>query len=290
MDRTRASATAVLVAQGRAVADGRLAVGRFADPTARWLLRDDELVDVDVARGEAPPRGWSARMGYEMLRANAEVMAPRTVAIDDAVRAAASPQVVILGAGLDGRAWRMAELGGADVFEVDHPASQRDKLDRVGSLTPAARSLHLVPVDLTVDDLDAALAGAGHRPTAPTTWIWEGVVPYLTPLEVEATVRLVAARSAPGSRLVVNYQTASVTATLGRLAARAMAFVARRHDPLAAEPRRSHWSPAAMAGLLDAHGFAVLTDVGLLDVAADLGVDVTHDRSIAPGRVAVADT
>jgi len=33
-------------------------------------------------------------------------------------------------------------------------------------------------------------------------------VPYLTPLEVEATVRLVAARSAPGSRLVVNYQTA----------------------------------------------------------------------------------
>ena len=126
MDRTRASATAVLVAQGRAVADGRLAVGRFADPTARWLLRDDELVDVDVARGEAPPRGWSARIGYEMLRANAEVMAPRTVAIDDAVRAAASPQVVILGAGLDGRAWRMAELGGADVFEVDHPASQRD--------------------------------------------------------------------------------------------------------------------------------------------------------------------
>src|SRR6186713_1205856 len=80
MDRTRASATAVLVAQGRAVADGRLAVGRFADPTARWLLRDDELVDVDVARGEVPPTGWSARMGYEMLRASAEVMAPRTPA------------------------------------------------------------------------------------------------------------------------------------------------------------------------------------------------------------------
>jgi len=53
---------------------------------------------------------------------------------------------------------------------------------------------------------------------------------------------------------------------------------------------RSHWSPDGIAGLLDAHGFAVLTDAGLLGVAGDLGVDVTRNRSIAPGRVAVAGT
>jgi methyltransferase (TIGR00027 family) len=284
MEDDRASASAVLVTKGRAVADGRLAVGRFHDPTARALLREDELVDVDVARAGVPPPGWSARMGYEMLQANAETMAPRTVAIDDAIRSAASPQVVILGAGLDGRAWRMDELATVDVIEVDHPASQRDKLTRLGPLTALARSVRFVPVDLTVDDLDAALHGGGHRSTAPTTWVWEGVVPYLSPLEVEATVRIVAARSAPGSTLVVNDQTASVTATLGRLFARAT----RRDDPLAQEPRRSHWSPDAIAALLGAHGFTVRADVGLRDVAGDLGLELTHHRSTSSGRIAVA--
>ncbi len=56
------------------------------------------------------PDGARARMQWEMLRATAEVMVPRTIAIDDAVRERANSQVVILGAGLDGRAWRMPEL------------------------------------------------------------------------------------------------------------------------------------------------------------------------------------
>ena len=111
-------------------------------------------------------------------------------------------------------------------------------------------------------------------------------MPYLSGLEVEATVRIVAARSAPASTLVVNYQTASATATLGRLFARAT----RRADPLAHEPRRSHWSPDTIGALLGAHGFAVRADVGLLDVVGELGVVPTHPRSMASGRVVVAGT
>lgn len=53
-------------------------------------------------------------------------MVPRTIAIDEAVRARPAPQVVILGAGLDARAWRMKELAGVDMFEVDHPPSQHE--------------------------------------------------------------------------------------------------------------------------------------------------------------------
>jgi hypothetical protein len=47
------------------------------------------------------------------------------VVFDGAIRTAAYPHVVILGAGLDGRAWRMSELADAIIFEVDHPDSQR---------------------------------------------------------------------------------------------------------------------------------------------------------------------
>src|SRR5690349_13811189 len=118
-----ASRTAVLVCQGRAAADGRFAVGRFADPTAVSLLRPGEREIVQWVRDGAVPRQWQQRVDYETVRASAELMVPRTVVIDDAVRERPTPQTVILGAGLDGRAWRLPELAGVPVFEVDQPAS-----------------------------------------------------------------------------------------------------------------------------------------------------------------------
>ena len=134
------------------------------------------------------------------------MMVPRTIAIDEArARRAASPQVVILGAGLDGRAWRMPELRDVTVFEVDHPDSQREKQARAAALPRIAREVRFVPVDFTHDRLDDALAAAGHDPARPTTWIWEGVVMYLERADIEATLRVIQRRSAPGSHLVVLY-------------------------------------------------------------------------------------
>ncbi|HVW27239.1 MAG TPA: class I SAM-dependent methyltransferase [Polyangiaceae bacterium] len=46
---------------------------------------------------------------------------------------------------------------------------------RVGNRPPKAKSLQFVPVDFTRDALDEALTRAGHDPSRPTTWIWEGV-------------------------------------------------------------------------------------------------------------------
>jgi methyltransferase (TIGR00027 family) len=284
-----ASRTAILVCQGRALAHGRLAVGRFEDATAEQLLRPPERAAVQRARADVPPRGWADRIEFETLNANAEVMVPRTVAIDDAVRGRSNPQLVILGAGLDGRAWRMPELGSVDVFEVDHPASQQDKRERSSALRPLARSMHFVPVDFNRDALGPALAAAGHQQGEATTWIWEGVVPYLSRAEVEETVNVIAERSAAGSRLVVNYQVPSVSAWLGRLLARGLAMISRRPDPLRREPRRSAWTPSAMQSLLSAHGLQVVRDDDLLTSAQRLGLPVRRPGSLRAGRVAVAD-
>jgi methyltransferase (TIGR00027 family) len=285
----KSSKTAVLVCQGRAVADGRLAPDRFSDPTARALLTDAELVPVERARRAEPPRGIADRLEYEMLRANAEVMVPRTVAIDDAVRGRSNPQLVILGAGLDGRAWRMSELADVEVFEVDHPASQADKVSRLDHLTPTTHALHFIPVDFTTDSLGALLAGGRHDASRPTTWIWEGVVPYLTPAQVTATMNVIAGASARGSRLIVNYQVPAISAKIGAVVARLMTALARRDNPMANEPRRSAWTPAAMTSLMSANGWRVQTDDDLLTLAGRLGLSAQHRRSLRSGRVVVAD-
>ncbi|GAA4984834.1 hypothetical protein GCM10023205_63820 [Yinghuangia aomiensis] len=302
-----ASRTAVLVCQGRAAADGIVAPGRFADPVAGRLLRDGERTPVDQVRAGTPPEGWRARTGYESVRACAEVVVPRTVAIDDAVRARAGGQLVILGAGLDTRAWRLPELARTDVWEVDHPASQQDKQARLAEVAapdgargedgvsgedggsaedlPAlARSVRFTPVDFAVDDLGAALEAAGHDSSAPTVWLWEGVVPYLTRGQVRATITAIAARTAPGSALVVNYQAPSVRARAGRLLARVLGSSAT-----SAEPWRSLWRPPQMAELFAAHGFRAVSDDDLLTLAHRLGGPPRGRSSLRSGRVAVAE-
>lgn len=277
------------VCQGRAVAHGRLAPGRFDDPTALALLRDDEVAAVELARSDEAPKGRSVRMRWYLQRLNGLVNVPRTVAIDDAVRSGPKGQIVVLGAGLDGRAWRLDELAGVEFYEVDHPDSQADKQDRATALGEPVARRHLVPVDFRTDDLGSALAAAGHDADVATTWIWEGVVAYLTPEEVEATAAVIADRSANGSRLVVNYQIPSRRATASRVLARAVMSLTGGRDPMAGEPRRSSWTPQSMSALLNRHGFTVVADDDLFTLAARLPLDERRRRSFDSGRVAVAD-
>jgi methyltransferase (TIGR00027 family) len=289
METGRASRTAVLVCQGRAAADGRLAPGVFSDPVAVELLRADERVPVQQVRAGTAPSGAAARLAYESVRAAAVTMVPRTVAIDAAVAGRPCPQMVVLGAGLDDRAWRMRELADVDVLEVDHPASQADKRDRVGDLRAVCRSLRSVAVDFTVDSLDEALEWTGHDRSHATTWVWEGVVPYLSEPDVARTLAVLARRSAGGSRLVVGYQAPSLTARAGRLLARVMARAARQPDVWTDEPVRSVWTPDRMGALLRVHGFSVVDDSDMVEITQARSLPVTPRRSTADGRVAVAD-
>lgn len=273
------SQTAVLVCAARAIAHNAGVVRGFLDPTALELLPERARAMVEAHRA-GPPKSLRARFRYEFMVARAAMMAVRTVVVDEAVRDAGAPQVVILGAGFDGRAWRMPELQSAIVYEVDHPDTQREKRTRTESLAQQAREVKFAAVDFTRDDLGERLTAAGHDPSQRTMWIWEGVVMYLTPSEVEATLRVVATRSAPGSRLAIVY------IGPGGWYLPLVGLVVRRLG----EPFRSRYRPSEMRALLARHGFEVRRDESLPASAARVAPAIeATSRRVQHMRTVIAD-
>jgi methyltransferase (TIGR00027 family) len=279
MREGQSSRTAVLVCMGRAVGHKASGVKRFSDPTALALLPDAARARVERFDPDVPPKGVRERLEHGYLRTQSSLMVARTILIDDAIRSAGAPQLVILGAGLDGRAWRMEELRDVVVFEVDHPDSQRDKRARVSGLTPAARDIRFVPVDFTRDSLDEALSKAGHDAARRTTWVWEGVVMYLSRGDVEATLGLIERRSAPGSRLALTYHAPTPMRWVVGFVVRALG-----------EPLRSVFTADEMRRLFEKYGFAVVKDDDIPAIAAAISIEMAaRTRFMNHFRIAIAN-
>jgi methyltransferase (TIGR00027 family) len=264
---------------GRAIAHGNSDVSRYADPTAITLLPEEARRKVEVIRSGAKPKSRREKFERAMHIGRSKMMVARTVVIDDAVREVSNPQLVILGAGLDGRAWRMPELRDEVVFEVDHPDSQRQKRARVATLTQTARDVRFVPVDFLRDKLDDALAAAGHDPSRPTTWIWEGVVMYLDKADIENTLSVIQKRSAPGSRLIIAYHSPALILKL-------VGFLVKR----VGEPLRSAFKADQMREMLGKFGFGVFQDESIASLGARLSPDIGKmAKAVGHLRIVTAD-
>ncbi|WTF17827.1 class I SAM-dependent methyltransferase [Streptomyces sp. NBC_01601] len=128
----------------------------------------------------------------------------RTKFLDDLLqRASASGvrQVVLLGAGMDSRAFRMDWPKDTRLFEVDTAAPLNFKASVLRQEGAVARCERIpVAVDLR-EDWPGALAAAGHDPSLPTAWIAEGLLIYLPEDAVELMLARVSTQSATGSRL-----------------------------------------------------------------------------------------
>jgi methyltransferase (TIGR00027 family) len=158
-------------------------------------------------------------------------LAARTRFFDDAVTDALDAgiaQVVVVAAGYDSRAWRLAR-DGVRFFEVDHPATQTDKRRRAPQGGPC-----YVPVEFGVDSLRDALLAAGYRIDEPSVFIVEGVTMYLTEPQVRDLLDTLKSLAAAGSRLAVNFGL-GVEAAAAASASRAGAALARLHFTLSGE-------------------------------------------------------
>ena len=129
---------------------------------------------------------------------------------EDALREATNRgtrQYVLIGAGFDSFALRRPAFSEPlEIFEIDHPATQAFKIQRIkdcGISLPS--SVHFVSADLANEDLTAALARSSFRRDELAFFSWLGVTVYLTREANLATLRAVANIGAPGSELVFTY-------------------------------------------------------------------------------------
>lgn len=193
-------------------------------------------------------------------------VALRTLALDAALRAElarGTSQLVVLGAGLDARAWRMPELRDTVVLEVDHPSTASLKRSRAKGHRALAKDVRFVTIDFEREHLGEALHAGGHDPHRPTVWIWEGVTPYLAHEATAATLEVIGERSAAGSLALVTYCTPEAVNAPGVLLPAVLAGFS-----VLGEPLRGRMSPAEIARLAGVASLEVESDTGGRDWAA----------------------
>jgi methyltransferase (TIGR00027 family) len=247
----------------RWVAAQRLRLERTRPSTPGGDVDAEHRLLHDVAGGLPVPAGRSS------------VLAQRTRVIDAEVARTlgrGTTQIVLLGAGYDGRSLRFGG-GAARWFEVDRPATLTDKKRRLDALGIAVTGATYLGLDLQLQhaDLAAALETSGHDATAPSLFVCEGLFDSLTLEATAALCETLHARAAPGSVLVATCTVAPDTGAPGRVLRAAGGLLRAAAD----ERRRNEFRPGDVQKLLVVTGWRVQH------------AEVSPERRIDPGAHAL---
>jgi len=254
MEPTVASRTA-LGAAGHRAAHQTLEGGRvFNDPLAVAILGAD--AEDAIAFSSAKPERRGLRLFVAMRSRFAEDRAVRS--IKNGVR-----QILILGAGLDTFAYRLEPAANVTVYELDHPATQREKRRRLAAAGVAEPPhVRYVSHDFESEAMTGALASAGFNPGERSFALWLGVTPYLTENAVLATLGELG-RFPGGAEVVFDYVNPAHTIEDARLRAHRDGLAA--HVAASGEPFRCALDTEALHARARVVGFTEFED---LDIAA----------------------
>lgn len=235
----------------------------FADPFAVTILGGE----LDAAADDALIYDTDASPGSRMLRffiVSRSAFAEAKLA--EAVAERGASQLVVLGAGFDTFALRNPFGDALQVFEVDHPATQQWKRERLAAMDVALPEwLTFAGVDFERDSFAERLLECGFDPAKRSFVFWLGVSMYLTADAIDATLAAVAAWPG-GGEIVFDYaEPPHADMSEQGLAARE-ALAAR--VAAAGEPFIGALEPDALHARLTELGYVEIEDLGGVDLAA----------------------
>lgn len=115
-------------------------------------------------------------------------------------------QLVILGAGYDTRAYRMEGIEKVKVFEVDHPSTQKVKIEKIKEIfgsTP--HNVKYVPVDFETETMTRKLLDSGYDISKKTLFILEGLIYYIPPDAIDDILSFIQKNSGKRSTILFDY-------------------------------------------------------------------------------------
>jgi methyltransferase (TIGR00027 family) len=193
--------------------------------------------------------------GFPLRRASA-YFAYRHRVSEDRMQAALDQgiaQILILGAGLDSFALRHPEIPARVRFvEIDHPATQRWKLDRLAALGLETPGVRYVSVDFASERLTDGLEAAGVDSRERIFVAWLGVTQYIRRDAAEETLDLVT-RHAAGSAVVFDV---ILPPDAQSFSDAEMSRMSSQFSVARGEPWISYYDPETLVGRLATLGFA----------------------------------
>ena len=276
----KTSITALMSSFGRAFHAENEDHPVFADHLAKKLMTAEEYAAAQGyilggAQFFEPEIDSTKQKSKELLRRLVNVhIAPsplcRAAYTEKALKTAiltGTKQYVILGAGMDTFAFRETEfLSKHRVFEVDHPLTQADKLERItraGWTIPD--NLTFVPVDFTKDSLTERLIAAGFDPSVKSFFSWLGVTYYLSAEAIDTMLSALSTLCADGSTLVFDYPDENFfDAPEKRVQNTIMMTKA------GSEPMKTSFSYSELEKLLTKHGFLIYELLTPDDIQRDI--------------------
>ncbi|HSN15353.1 MAG TPA: class I SAM-dependent methyltransferase [Anaeromyxobacteraceae bacterium] len=260
MDPARASESAKGVAAHRAMEAEEPAELRILDDGIARAMLGDRWTVIGVSRLPHRVALWISERFAPGLH---DYLVARARFIDDLLIRAMEggvTQLVILGAGFDSRPYRIPGLADrARVFELDRPASQREKLEALSrALGEVPGHVTFIPVDLGADAFAERLLAAGYDAARATMFVLEGLTMYLRPGAVDEALASIRSLAGAGSSVVFDYTYPEVLA--GTHAHRTARNLKRRMDRNG-EPFAFAIARGGAGRFLAPRGFELLQDV-----------------------------
>lgn len=238
----------------------------FADSAAEKLMTEEEYAGIakyvrDGIDFFAPELAGklsdSEALGYIVNTQLAPTPLARAAFCEENLKTAemtGTEQYVIIGAGYDTFALRENTfVSEHTVFEIDHPLTQADKLERIKRPGLSySENVKFVPVDLSSEDMSEKLLAAGFDRTKKSFFSWLGVSYYLPEEKIGRTLQSIAKLCSEGSSLVFDFGDEGLFESEDRRIKNMLAMAAA-----AGEPMKSSFDMLTLTRLLEKHGFLI---------------------------------